>query len=388
MIKTDEMLGKKCILTIFCAILCAPCVLSARSTWQSVEFRDVYDADSLVFREFKRFDLVGLTGFDPHFPTWDERCLDQQIRLEVEYLMDNYPVKVKVIEPGKGYVRFKKEDLGLFLLRQGYAVIDGSKHSQSKVYKEAETEAQKAHRGRWGSCDPHLPIIKWQKARGRTPWFWDRYHTYLKGPSMGRVAKVLAGNLIELDNGLRVKLYDVEVPEDNDKRQAHQCFAVQSQKHLESLILGRTVSIRHDDNFLPSYKTITKQVYLPQSRWQNTIWLNHHMINSGYGKLVPESENEALISAQSAIWENPSGAWKECLQAHLTEPPPQEEPEVVEPVLEFDPECPIKGNVSGSKKNPKKTYHTPLSSWYKRIQYEQCFNTEKEAVEAGFKKVK
>ena len=58
------------------------------------------------------------------------------------------------------------------------------------------------------------------------------------------------------------------------------------------------------------------------------------------------------------------------------------------PLLEFDPDCPIKGNVAGSKKNPKKTFHTPASGWYKRIEAEQCFADEAAAKSAGFEKVK
>jgi len=58
------------------------------------------------------------------------------------------------------------------------------------------------------------------------------------------------------------------------------------------------------------------------------------------------------------------------------------------PALKYDDVCPIKGNIAGSKKNPKKTYHTPLSGWYKRIKAEQCFEDETEAGNAGFTKVK
>jgi hypothetical protein len=50
--------------------------------------------------------------------------------------------------------------------------------------------------------------------------------------------------------------------------------------------------------------------------------------------------------------------------------------------------CRIKGNIAGSKKNPKLTYHTPLSGWYKRIEAEACFEDEASAEAEGFIKVK
>jgi len=44
--------------------------------------------------------------------------------------------------------------------------------------------------------------------------------------------------------------------------------------------------------------------------------------------------------------------------------------------------CKIKGNVSSSGK----IYHIPGGSFYNRTQPEMCFNTEAEAVAAGFRK--
>jgi len=46
--------------------------------------------------------------------------------------------------------------------------------------------------------------------------------------------------------------------------------------------------------------------------------------------------------------------------------------------------CPIKGNVSGSKK----IYHVPGGAFYNTVSPEQCFNTEAQAQSAGFQKSK
>jgi hypothetical protein len=45
-------------------------------------------------------------------------------------------------------------------------------------------------------------------------------------------------------------------------------------------------------------------------------------------------------------------------------------------------ECKIKGNISGSRK----IYHVPGGAFYERTTPEQCFATEGEAENAGFKK--
>ena len=45
--------------------------------------------------------------------------------------------------------------------------------------------------------------------------------------------------------------------------------------------------------------------------------------------------------------------------------------------------CPVKGNISAKG---KKIYHIPTGAFYKRVKPEQCFNTEAEALAAGFVK--
>jgi hypothetical protein len=52
-------------------------------------------------------------------------------------------------------------------------------------------------------------------------------------------------------------------------------------------------------------------------------------------------------------------------------------------IINIDPNCPIKGNASKTNK----IYHLPGGQFYDRItKPEKCFQTEKEALEAGFKK--
>ena len=46
-------------------------------------------------------------------------------------------------------------------------------------------------------------------------------------------------------------------------------------------------------------------------------------------------------------------------------------------------DCPIKGNIGSAG---KKIYHVKGGAFYDRTKAEQCFNTEKEAVAAGFVK--
>ena len=358
----------------------------ASPVWEKVSFKAVNQTDQIILTDQRQIELIGLTAVDLNFPEHSERCLTENIKLSLHEWLNEPGLKVKFVNERQGYLRIGTQDLGEALIARGWAKTLDVEHSAAKTYKALESSAQRQHLGRWGQCDQYLPVIKWQKARGRTPWFWDRYHSSIRGSTVGKVTQVRSGNMFELANGLRVRLSGVGMPESNN--QTSQCFNDVAKDYLESQILGEQVLLESDDLDLVSYKTIARQVYLPQTSWRPATWLNLEMIEAGMGKLESTEETDPkLIQAQENIWQSPVGAWVKCLNK-LTIEEVVETEVTVAPELIYDEACRIKGNISGSKKNPKKTYHTPLSGWYKRIAYEACFETETEAEAEGFKLVK
>lgn len=80
---------------------------------------------------------------------------------------------------------------------------------------------------------------------------------------------------------------------------------------------------------------------------------------------------------ESAIKPEPS---KEVEKVVATEE--KEEVKTPEKVASATTDCPVKGNVSGKNK----IYHVPGGSFYARVKEEVCFQTENEAVKAGFRR--
>gem|GEM_PF-5319123 len=131
-------------------------------------------------------------------------------------------------------------------------------------------------------------------------------------------------------------------------------------------------------------------MWVEGNQYQPSLFLNEYLLSVGAVGLNPNDLNLRYVAQLNAAAQtglklkNPPNWWQQCAKQVIV----QSGDSVVEPELIYDKDCPIKGNIAGSKKNPKLTYHTPLSGWYKRIKYEQCFETEAEAQTAGFIKVK
>jgi len=372
---------------MFCVFFVYAEGVQAKNRWHSVKLGAMVHTDQYVLGDTQQLSLQGIRGVDLDFPTWSERCLTENIKLTLDQLLQHARTQVRY-EPSDdsivyGHLKIDGQNLAEWLLRQGWAVMTDEDHSYRDIYREAEKYAQQNHLGRWGQCDPHLPMIKWQKTHGKTPWFWDRYHHLIRGSAIGQVAEVISGDTLKLRNGLQLRLSDIEMPADNST--AEQCFRTQAQGYLRHLTLGRKVLFVSGQANLHDFKTLNRTIYRPKTRWRPRIDLSEAMVRAGYAQGVGRLED-----LQKEIWQSPVGAWAQCARLVFED---EEDVEVVEavvpePELIYDEVCPIKGNIAGSKKNPKKTYHTPLSGWYKRIVYEECFDSEEAAEAAGFKKVK
>ncbi len=368
--------------------------------WKTVEVQKVIDNERFMLKNQQVIRIVGVKAPDIFLPQKSDKCYARPIYRTLNGLIAN--TKVKIFEDfslsAKGeFIRHVKlmdgTVLTTYMLERGMARFDddytGKKYF--KIYKSAESRAKKAHLGVWHGCNPWNNLKMRRRVSGRLPFFWTKYYLHLSSVSVGRVKKVLSGNLFRLDNGLTVKLIGVEVPDIKDNRPGYACFSTSAKEYLESLILGKKVRLVRDRSQLDFNSHLLRYVYLPQTRYRNQIFVNKKLIQDGYGKSVWSSKDDRFKSLfqllQKQVYHDPHGAWSACFSELLATPLTVEK-ESEESVLVYDETCRIKGNISGSKKNPIKTYHTPKSGWYKRIKPEKCFTTEDEALEAGFRKIK
>ncbi len=188
------------------------------------------------------------------------------------------------------------------------------------------------------------------------------------------------------------------------------CFSKKSHEFLIEKLVGKKVILKTPQNQRVKNKVMSKYLFLVKTpKIKREVFFNDYLIASGYGKFYAEVDDkynnkekylETMKNSQKKLLKHPKGIFKECLEEQIfllknlnkksSENPANKLIKKKEkmPEIIYDPKCKIKGNISGSKKNPVKKYHTPKSGWYKKLKYEACFNSELQAEKLGFIKVK
>lgn len=182
------------------------------------------------------------------------------------------------------------------------------------------------------------------------------------------MVEVVDGDTFQLASGKRVRLMGVDAPEYD------RCGGKEARTKLSSLILNKYVFLTEEkretfgrslaltyffDNFLP-------------------VLVNKIMLSEGWGRpdYRANSQRDILTAAFHMAKNEKKGIWSSlCRETSQTPQSPQA------------PLCPFKGNID--KNTYKKFYHFPGCRQYNQIVLEKdigekCFNTEGEAIKAGF----
>lgn len=357
---------------------------------------EILETDLYLTKDRIRVELSDIKLVRSNDTTHQNQCYQRELKHFLKKALINSAIKVKWSQQYRATDIYRQaeikiqdnKDLGLILLRQGWAQLEPDSEKTNKFYLNAQISAQAQRLGRWGSCDNWYELRERQRLKGKTSYLKPNAKTYLDSVSYGWVTKIIEPHIYELENGQRLELQGVKAP---DKKSAvYACWQKALLPELESLLLGKKVRLEADNIHLSARgQRLKRYVWLEGNRWQSPILINTWLLNKNYAQLnkdelilkYVETMNEAALNEAPPLW------WAQCAGTLVSNVQEEEVAALVAP-LEYDESCPIKGNISGSKKNPKKTYHTPLSGWYKRIEAEQCFVDEAEAEAAGFVKVK
>ncbi|MDO8560460.1 MAG: thermonuclease family protein [bacterium] len=188
-----------------------------------------------------------------------------------------------------------------------------------------------------------------------------------------RVARVIDGDTIELEDGRRVRYLGIDAPETSRK----DCFANESKTANERLVLGKTVRLERDRTDTDRFGRLLRYVYINDTMVNETLVADGFAFASRYPPdvLYAPALDDAMAQAKAAK----RGLWGACAAAADTAavaatPPPGG--------------CSIKGNINTKG---EKIYHLPGCGSYGRTVVEeangeQWFCTENDAAAAGFRK--
>lgn len=357
---------------------------------------EVLETDQYLTTERFRVQPSGIKLAREEVVTHQTQCYQHQLEYFLKSTLTEGSTKIKWDKEYRATDIYRQakiktqghEDLSLMLLRRGWAQLEPGLEKTNKSYLKAQKFAQTHRLGMWGSCDNWYKLREKQRLRGKTNYLKPDSKTYLNPVSYGWISEIIEPHIYEIENGQRIELQGVRVPD--PKSGVRACWRKTLLPEVERLLLGKKVRLEADHLHLSARgQRLKRYVWLEGNRWQSPILINQWLLKRN-SVLLSEAELNLKyvdLMRKAAVTDVLPTWWEQCAGALVSDVLDKEnEPVTVE--LEYDESCRIKGNVSGSKKNPKKTYHTPLSGWYKRIKAEQCFDDEASAEAEGFIKVK
>lgn len=193
-----------------------------------------------------------------------------------------------------------------------------------------------------------------------------------------KVLRVIDGDTIEVEiNGqkYKVRYIGINTPELNPV----ECFGREATEKNRQLVEGHKVQLEKDVSETDKYGRLLRYVFL-----ENGTFINETLVRTGYAHAVtypPDIKyQEVFREAEREAGENNRGLWSDC----------QSQQGTVAPADGGQGQCLIKGNISSKR---EKIYHLPDCPNYKDTvineeKGEHWFCTEKEAIEAGWRKAK
>ncbi len=386
------------IFVITLSLHCNDIFAKKAKKWTFVKIDRVIDNQHLLLFDGRIIQIIGLDPPDLFDPRKKDQCFSRNTFRLLKILLEKKTVKIaqdltRKTRNGIFPRHIKLENgklLAEFMLKNGMTRFKSSPPNikYDSKFQKAEALAIEANVGIWAQCGIDKSRILRKKTAGRArQHFRRKFGQFLSKISVGRVEKVFSGTDLLLTNGLKIKMIGIETPDPDDVRTGFSCFGRASKTFLESLILNRKVHLIRDQSQFFGAQTLFRYVNLPpKNKNENEIFINKFMISEGYARSFWNTKDkyhyDDFETTQKELYANPKGAWIECIKEILV----QANQTKIDPNI--DENCPIKGNISGSKKNPVKKFHTPKSRWYKNLKAEKCFQTEDEASYAGFVKVK
>ncbi|MCK5460454.1 thermonuclease family protein [Candidatus Gracilibacteria bacterium] len=366
-------------------------ITNDKHKWREVKVDRIINNEYLLLFDGRKIKIWGIDAPDIFDNRKTDQCFSRPTFRLLKLLLENKNIKIWEKKNLSFYgilpkhIKFENgQYLTEFMLKNGMGRFKNPKIEEKFVskYKKAEIIAQKEKKGIWGFCG-----IQNSKKYSISRSFQKKYAPFLANISVGKVKKVFSGKSFQLENNLKVSLIGIDTPLPTDNRNGFACFGEASKNHLETLILKKKIHLIRDRSQLDENRKLLRYVFLSPKADTPKTFINKEMIIQGFAKNSWSTKDnhykKEFTALQKKVYKNPNGAWINCTKEILNQ-----QRNSNKKTLKFDENCRIKGNISGSKKNPVKTYHTPASHWYKNLKEEKCFDNEDAAQFDGFRKIK
>lgn len=130
----------------------------------------------------------------------------------------------------------------------------------------------------------------------------------------GRIARVMDGDALALDTGLRVRLAEVEAPSPGYNGRKDEPFAIEARTALERAALGRAATLWYGGLSRDSYDRAIAHV-IARDEIGNDVWLNGYAVRQGLARVRSYPDNSIrarkLLALEAEAREAKRGLWNE-----------------------------------------------------------------------------
>lgn len=125
-----------------------------------------------------------------------------------------------------------------------------------------------------------------------------------------KVIRVVDGDTIVIENGLKLRYIGINTPESVDPRRPVECFAKEASARNKTLVEGKTIRLEKDISETDRSKRLLRYVYV------DNIMVNETLVREGYAyasSYPPDIKyQERLKTAEQEARENNRGLWGSC----------------------------------------------------------------------------
>ncbi len=126
-----------------------------------------------------------------------------------------------------------------------------------------------------------------------------------------RIARVVDGDTIELQGGVRVRFIGINTPETVDPRRPVQCFGKEASNYTKELLKDGLVVLKRDISDTDKYGRLLRYIYLPDG-----TFVNLKLVQDGYAYANPYppdiAHSKEFSAAQIEAREASRGLWASC----------------------------------------------------------------------------
>ncbi len=139
-----------------------------------------------------------------------------------------------------------------------------------------------------------------------------------------RVASVVDGDTIVLENGERVRYIGIDAPETSHPTHGKQCYGEEAAARNRELVEGKTVRLEKDQSDRDQYDRLLRYVYVcpqsgyvcPQSGCGDEVFVNAQLVAEGfaYASYFPPDRRhyQALLALELQAEQHHLGLWNVC----------------------------------------------------------------------------